>query len=137
MLKIDLLIERDLAPADESFIYATWLRGLRYGNSWFERIDETLYFENYRQVVRALLASCQVKIACLKETPDVIIGYSVSDGPRLHWVHVKENWRRMGIATDLLPKDFSCYSHLTKVGIEILKNHKTLIFNPFLTGGNS
>lgn len=132
MTKNELITERELTRLDENFIYATWLKGLRYGNDLFELIDSEAYFSNYRKIIQFFLSTSQVKIACLKETPETILGYSVSDGSRLHWLHVKEEWRRLGIAKSLLPPDFKAYSHLSKLGFEILQTHPGPIFNPFI-----
>lgn len=132
MKKNDLIIHRNLTQDDHNFIFATFLKGLRYANPYFELIEETAYFENYRRVIKHLLDHCSTKIACLKDSPDVIIGYSIYSGSRLHWVHVKENWRQIGIAKDLMPQNFDSVSHLTNLGFEILKKHPEIIFNPFL-----
>lgn len=120
---------------DLPFIYATWLKGLRWGNRMFEYIDQELYFKNYQKVVEALLESpgTQINVAVLKEDPAVILGYSVSEGDRLHWVHVKKAWREIGIAKTLVPPETSSISHVTDVAIKILsKQKKRIIFNPFL-----
>lgn len=132
-IKIDLMAFRPKVPEDEAFIYATWLRGLRYGNDTFKHIDAEAYFTIYQQVIKAVLASprTKVNIACLKEDPSVILGYSVTSPGRLDWVHVKSAWRRIGIMSALITEMPETVTHVTKLGLTILKKYPNVKFNPF------
>lgn len=131
--KKDLITTRDYVPSDKSFILATWLRGLRYGNDWFLAIDSTAYFQTYHRVLEQLLASpnSTIKVACLKDDSDVILGYSVYKKNRLDWLFVKKAWRGIGIAKQLIPQDITVVTHLTTVGRSMLKKSPNIIFNPF------
>lgn len=133
MNKKDLIAIRDFQEADKDFIFATWLRGLRYGNSWFELIDSVIYYKVYHDAIDFILNNPKItiKVACLKDDPEVILGYTVYKGPRLDWVFVKKAWRKIGIAKSLIPKDISSVTHITNVGLSILKKHKNVRFNPF------
>lgn len=128
----DLFALRDSNPDDINFIYATWLKALFYGNPAYNAIDKDIYFENYRKVVCGLLGSSSVKVACLKDDPDVIIGYSVYSGKTLHFVFVKAIWRKIGVAKSLVPADIEQVSHLTTVGRSILNKYPKVKYNPFL-----
>lgn len=129
----ELVAVREAVPEDKNFILATWLRGLKYGNDWFDAIDSEVYFKVYHQVIESLLVDPRVKIyvACLKEDPSVILGYSVSSGERLDWVFVKKVWRGIGIARALTPPSIKVASHLTVIGRSILHKHQDIKFNPF------
>lgn len=131
--KKDLLTIRDKHDADINFIMATWLRGLRYGNDWFELIESNAYYDNYHKFIENLLAkpNVTVKISCLKEDPEVILGYSVFEGNTAHFVFVKKSWRNIGIAKSLLPESTNRATHITKPVIEIMRRYK-ISFNPFL-----
>lgn len=133
MEKRDLITTRDANKDDISFIYATWLRGLRHGNSWFELIIQEVYYDVYHRVIENIIKSSKVttKVACLKDDPGVILGYAVYSSNRLDWVYVKKAWRSIGIAKMLVPKTTTTVSHITAVGIEILNKHKNIKFNPF------
>lgn len=128
-----LIDVRDGVKADLSFILATWLRGLRFGNSWFLMIESDTYFNTYHRVVETILyrATTQIKVACLKDDPEVILGYAIYDSNALHWVFVKKAWRKIGVAGRLVPSDAKTVTHLTEVGKSIIKK-KGLAFNPFL-----
>jgi hypothetical protein len=128
---------RDANEADFPFIYSTWLKGLRYGNDAFGMIDQQAYFDKYHQVIEKILAapSTYILVACLSDDPSTILGYSVREGTdTLHYVHVKDAFRRFGIAKELCPPDLKRVTHVTKVGWSILKEKfPKAVFDPFLT----
>lgn len=131
--KKQLVAVRDGVDGDRNFILATWLKGLRYGNDWFEAIDSRIYFEFYHKVIEAILArpDTVVKVACLADDGDVILGYSISTGDILHWTFCKKEWRSIGIAKSLVPPTTHTVTHLTSLGRSIMRKHPTLKFNPF------
>ena|ERR1700677_764254 len=120
---------------DIDFIMATWLRGLRYGNDWFGMIVASSYFSFYQQFIEQLLKNpnVSVKIACLQDDPEVILGYSVYHKNILHWVFTKKAWRKIGIAKKLVPIETSTVTHLTAIGKSIMQKKTKWQFNPFLT----
>lgn len=73
-----------------------------------------------------------IKVACLKDSPDVILGYAVYEGHCLHWVQCKQAWRGIGIAKLLCPETITTVSHLTRLG-KTLMFKKNLVFNPFIS----
>ncbi len=132
MNKLDLIAVRNYVPEDKNFIMATWLRGLYHGNMWFNLIPRDIYFKHYNKVVEAILAkpTTTIKIACLKDDPEVILGYSVYENNNLHWVQTKAAWRNIGIAKSLIPTNITTITHVSKVGVT-LSIRKNLLFNPF------
>ncbi len=126
---------RDAKESDLNFILATFLRGLYYGDSWFSFIPKSVFMSNYKRVAENLLKSPRttVKVACLKEDQDVILGYSIlsSDFSAVDWVYVKAAWRRKGIATQLLPKYPSVFTHLSTLGKSLMPKYPSTIFDPF------
>lgn len=135
MEKSDLVAIREGRVEDWNFFYSTFLRALYYGDSWFKEIPKDIFMENYHKVADVLLAKGILKVACLKEDPEVILGYALfsSQYPALHFVFVKSAWRGIGIAKSLVPKETKVATHLTKVGLSILKKNPSITFNPFLT----
>lgn len=132
MEKSNLVAIRDFLPNDRNFILSCWLKGLYYGDSWFSTIPKDLFMKQYHDILVRLLAApgVSVRVACLKEDADVILGYSVSRGPILDWVFVKAAWRQIGIGKSLTPPDWATVSHLTKLGKALKPSH--IVFNPFL-----
>ncbi len=128
---------RDATDKDVAFVLATFLRGLYYGDSWFSLIPKDIFMDNYKRVAVALISSPKVtiQIACLKEDPDVILGYSVlsSDFKTIIFLYVKAAWRRKGIGRSLIPARPTQVSHLTALGKSLMdKLPKETIFNPFI-----
>lgn len=124
---------RRYQSTDESFVYATWLKGLYFGNELINQVPQKLYYKAYHQVIERILERPQVQVvcACLKEDPDVILSYCVTEEERvLHWVFTKSGFREMGIAKSIIPSTIEYVTTLTKLG-KIVKP-KSWIFNPFL-----
>lgn len=135
--KQDLITTRPVTEGDLNFIYATMLRGLYYGDTWFSRMPKNIFMENYHKVVKALLSlpSTSVRVACLKEDHEVVLGYAVLGGNHiLHYVFVKKAWRGIGIARSLVPTTASTASHLTDTGLAYIRKHPEMVFNPFALG---
>lgn len=126
---------RDYKPEDKNFIMATFLRGLYYGDSWFSQIPKDIFMDNYKLFVENLvgLPTTTIKVACLKDDADIILGYSIlsNDFQTINWVFVKLDWRKQGIARALLPKYPTSVSHLTALGKSLLPKFQNCVFNPF------
>lgn len=132
--KKDLVAIRGPQADDVNFIYASWLRGLYYGNTFFGEIPKDIFMSKYHKALEGILLRATVRVACLKEDPEVILGYSVSRtteaGETLDWLFVKSAWRRIGIGKSLVPNKIQAVTHMTKVGRSL--KPKDCIYNPFL-----
>ncbi len=130
--KSELIDYRNHLTDDRNFILATFLRGLYYGDSWFSEINKSVFMEHYHKVINYLIdkKTINIRVACLKDDPTVILGYAIFEGDTLHWVFIKKSWRNIGLAKDLVPKDIKIVTHLTSVGLSISKR-KGFEFNPF------
>ncbi len=126
---------RDYKSSDKSFVLATFLRGLYYGDFFFDLIPKDIFMANYKKIAEAMLTTPRVviKVACLKEDPDVILGYSIlsSDFQTVHWCFVKTPWRMKGIAKSLLPSNPSYISHLSALGKSLMSKFPNAVYNPF------
>lgn len=123
---------RDYRPEDKAFIMSTWLRGLYYGNQFYALMEKNTFMDVYKQVLEALLQRSIVKVACLVEDQDVILGYIVlsNDVNTIHWVFIKQAFRKQGIAKSLTPKNARVYSHFSDLGLSLAKK-LNYVFNPF------
>lgn len=126
---------RDMVAEDKNFIMATFLRGVYYGDSWFSLIPKSIFMDNYKKLVEAAVDNNKavIKVACLKEDSNVIIGYSIlsNDYQAIVWCFVKSAWRNHGIAKSLLPQHPTACTHLTKVGQTLMTKYPGMVFNPF------
>lgn len=139
----EIIVLRKYVPDDHAFVMSTFLRGLYYGDSWFSLIPKEIFMASYKKAAEAIVLSPKniVVVAALKDSPDVILGYSIVslDGKKLHWVFVKAgdkkdpaaSWREKGIARSLIPASIETVTHLTKFGRTLLHKIPGVIFNPF------
>lgn len=119
----ETVIIRDFKLSDDqAFIYSSW----QY-SSYFDVIKQPdIPYSRYRveqsRKIRDILGNAQVKIACLKAAPSVIVGYSVYTNTHLDWIYVKIDYRNTGIGALLAPKDLETVTgHLTKIGKAIVE----------------
>jgi hypothetical protein len=134
MQKTELITLRVMVESDKNFVMSTIMKGLYYGESWFSEIPKQTFMIEYHKVIEFLLnkPTTHVVVACLREDPDVILGYSICTAPDIaHWVFIKKSWRGIGIANSLVPKDVRYATHLTKTGLSIIRK-KNIDFNPFM-----
>lgn len=121
-------------PEDVNFILATMLRGLYYGDGWFSQIPKDIFMKEQHKVLVTTMSrpDCSVKVACLPDDADIILGYSVilSDDA-LVWVYVKSAFRKMGIARTLVPPSVTAVTYLTRLGYSLLQNYPHVVYNPY------
>lgn len=129
-----LFTVRNMKASDKSFIMSTFLKGLRFGSDFFREIQSDSYFKNYQKIIDQLLSynGTEVRVACLPDDEDVILGYSIhsDDGTKAHFVFVKSAWRGIGIAKTLIPKTVTTVTHISKVGLSLIRK-KGIQFDPF------
>lgn len=124
----------DLKNQFRNMIYSKWLRSLRHGNDYFKLIQSDIYYEVYQKYIDLILnrPSTIIRIAVLTDANDVALGFSVSEGSKLHYIHVHKDLRRQGIARSLVPFDIEVITHLTKMSMPIWSaKAPKAIFNPF------
>lgn len=92
--------------SDWPYIYGTWLNKIIHQKGLFGAPDQADQFKNHHHNVERILKDPHtiVRVACLKEDTDVILGYCVARTPNiLHWAFVRPDWRCIGLFKDLLP----------------------------------
>ncbi len=130
MDEIKIIIRQPL-PEDKNFILSTWLKGQYYGCAYFKQIPSNIYYLKYADKIIEKLSQPQMRmtVACDASNPHWVVGFAVFDD-HLHWVHVKKDFRGMGIARLMLQgKEFKVVKSTTKKGHEITVS-KNLIFDP-------
>lgn len=88
---------------DEEFLYSTWLKS--YALSPTTRgIPRVIYNKGQRERINRLVADplSVIDIACNPENNELIYGWCCRTGNILHYVYVKNAYRRAGIAKALL-----------------------------------
>lgn len=128
-----------------NLILSKFLRSLRYGNEYFNLIDKDNYFPIYSKYFQTILdrPDSVIKLAILSDDDDVVLGWSMMENKKLHYVYVNKDNRKIGIAKTLTKKPFEIITHLTAIGLSIWSskfhnktgpnplNKPIVIFNPF------
>lgn len=103
---------RDARPADHNFIYNSWLRSNRRARN-AAQVPNDIYYTQHHKLVEDILARPTTRTYVITPTAlgesDTICGYAVVEAlpnaPAVHVVHyvyVKETFRRLGLAKQLL-----------------------------------
>ncbi len=136
-------IIRDAMDSDIAFIYRSWIDSY-HANSSIGDCPKSLFNREYKEVIDYILTfpTNGTKVACKPDEPDVIFGYVVYEkaklvGPYLvHYVYVKENFRKFGIARDLITSlamdPRFIVTHRTDVAKKILTKYPQILYNPFI-----
>lgn len=132
-----------LRRADEkdiSFIFNSWLKS--YRSSYFAKsISNTIYFEGHHKIIEKLAKTSEIIVACNPQDPEQIFGYICAekiDGIFcLHYIYVKQSFRRLGIGKLLLnsferdKEQASVFTHHTKIA-ERLAAKYNMVYHPYL-----
>lgn len=131
--KSDIVV-RDGVEDDTNFVFSTMLIGLYYGGTHFSHMNKSSFMHDYHQVVENLIKSGKLKVSCFKDDPSTILGYALlsEDLYNLHFIFVKKAWRNIGIMKSLVPKESLFCTHLTKVGVSLIKKYPQFSYNPLL-----
>lgn len=138
---MDSTIVKLRAPnkADLNFILNSWLKS--YRNSGFAApMINPVYYKNHEPLLKDLLSSNLITVACNPLDEGQIYGYVVfnylpGDILVLHYIYTKHSFRRFGIAKQIMASirksdDAILYTHHTKYA-ELLKNKLPIIFDPY------
>jgi GNAT superfamily N-acetyltransferase len=137
-------IEIRQATKDQlSFVFATWLRNYKHSSQFARKIKNATFFKWHHLVIERIFErpGTQVLVATPQGESEPILGYAVleqQDCPVVHYVYVKDDWRKMGIATKLvaasrLPLEKAVFTHYTSALDELglLKKYTALEYNPY------
>lgn len=125
------LLLRRATPDDLKFVRHSWFESYRKGGRAPDvRFD--VYAGGQRPLIERITESLGATIAYPREIPDEICGWICYFGRVVHYVYVKQAYRRLGIAAQLLAhREFEQYTQQTRVGMK-LASKRGLVFNPYL-----
>jgi len=94
---------RPMTPDDMAFIVDSWVKSLDARAIWSRIIPESTFISYHRRAIFKVLERARVSVAVLPDEPTIILGWCCFDPPGiLHYVLVKNEFRRRGIATALI-----------------------------------
>ncbi len=114
---------------DDNFVFSSWIKS--YRSSCLLVADEH-YSAGQTALVEHLVKTARghVYVAVPFDSPNTILGWVCRRGPVVHYIYVKEAFRRLGVGT-ALAGDFEHCTHLTPYGQIALKGRKA-VYNPYL-----
>lgn len=91
---------RDVDEDDHAFLFSTYLRNNWYDKTQTTTLKKATWMALQHKRLEKVLKEEPVKIACLVEDPETIVGYAFKDGPRL-FIYRKLAWRspKLNLAT--------------------------------------
>jgi len=127
-----------IPPYLYNVVKGPFLTTLRNYNDWFKLIDKDCYFNTYGKYVDSLINKedsiirfAQIYDENLKE--DIVLGWCLYSPEYVHYIWIKEEVRKQGIAMSLMPHQFKFFSHMTTKGAPIWnKKYPGKRFNPFV-----
>jgi hypothetical protein len=129
---------RNAVTDDLPFIFATWLRSYRHSSQFAKKISNDVYFKYHHAAIERIISRGGIiKIANIVGDPNVILGYACLEAQGgtdmvVHYVYVKKNFRKMGIASRLYkPEKGDYFTHLTDDVTWALAKYDGLIYNPY------
>jgi hypothetical protein len=134
------VLYRNLQETDKEFLFSSWLKSFRNG-TMVRNIPNAVYYANHHKVIENLMRDAKTIICCNADDPSIIYGYICYDYIDsqfvLHFMYIKQLYRKLGIAQDLLSatgNDFNklgCYTHQTLVAIA-KEESLNLVYHPYL-----
>lgn len=136
---------REYSSSDEAFVFHSWLK--TYFDALIDMkmtngIRSDVYYKGQHNRVAGLLKRGNTLIACNSEDDDQIYGWlnfedTEDDGVILHFVYVKQPFRKMGIAKRLIEiakysKGEVFYTHKTQFTKNLTNVVGKATFNPYL-----
>lgn len=106
---------RPMKESDTNFILDFWLRS-HYKSMTGYKPSSKVFFQNHQKQIEKLHESQSIicQVACLPDDEDVILGFAVfGTDYTLHYVGVKETFKKLGIAKKLLKSFFKDRSEIT------------------------
>jgi GNAT superfamily N-acetyltransferase len=125
---------------DIPFIFNSWLKSYR-SSTFAKGISSTVYFSEHHKVIRRIIDSSTIIIACNEEEPSQIYGWicaGKTDGIfTLHYTYVKKPFRNFGLGKQLLnafehdPTYAAIYTHQTTHATRLAGKYN-FVYHPYV-----
>lgn len=106
---IEIVIRAYDPEIDDGYIYSTWTKYAYYSPIHPILISKSKFMKDKINEIKNCLQQGRVSVACVKDSPDVIMGYIVVYEGKVKWLCIKKDFHKEGI--DLLLKN-SIKEHL-------------------------
>lgn len=92
---------RPMRASDESFVVSSWHRSYRDAD-FAAAPTRDAYYDTQRRVIDQCMLSGRVDVATWPDDDDHLLGFVAHAGAVVHYVYVKEPFRRRGLGKALL-----------------------------------
>jgi GNAT superfamily N-acetyltransferase len=106
-----MILIREAIESDHAFILATWLRSAYAAtsktvndNKVIKLIKPDIFFREHQELIKQILSDNKTftYVACAEDYQDQLFGYICVHGDCLHYLYVKQPYRKNGVATKLI-----------------------------------
>lgn len=132
---------RPATDNDVPFILNSWLKSYRDNGPIAQNVPNTIYYAGHHKILQKIIRRSQVLVACDEKDESQIFGYASAeriDGHFvLHFVYIKQQFRKMGIGTSLLnmfehdPSTVSIFTHHTRMA-ERMHMKYNMVYHPYV-----
>jgi ribosomal protein S18 acetylase RimI-like enzyme len=112
---------RSMLDTDVNFVLSTWLKSYyeelrRNGSKGVIYPKDDVFFQGHQNKIKDLLTKAKCEVCTAPDDDNQIIGYVVYDLDSVHYIYVKQVFRKMGVAKALISRAFTArlYSHHTR-----------------------
>lgn len=125
---------REMRDGDTNFILSTWLKSYyealrHYGQKGCPYPKDDVFFQGHQAEIKNNLSAMSVMVCVAPDDENQIIGWLAHKGECLHYVYVKQVFRKLGVAKALIKQaPASSYSHHTRFSKYICKG---LTYDPY------
>lgn len=132
---------RAATETDAPFIFNSWLKCYRH-SVFAKEMQNEVYFEAHHKLIEGMVGQATFLIACNDLDPAQIYGYAVGEHVDntlvIHFIYMKEPYRKLGIAKLLASKlgwklDMPfIYTHRTHQAQRFEKMGRPMVYHPYL-----
>lgn len=130
----EAIVVRQALDSDAPFIFSSWLKSFR-SSDFAKHLSNSMYYREHHKLIADILERSQVICAVSDEDESQIFGWICAETggpvPVVHYVYVKQTYRRVGIASKLLSlvaDGAFLYTHDTGAAPELAKNG---VYSPY------
>lgn len=89
---VEIIIRPYNAEIDDPYIFSTWTRRAWYSPVTPIHIEKRAWFAQKTLEIKKFLSLDNVRIACVKGAPSMIVGYIVVHGNHIEWMCIKKQY---------------------------------------------
>lgn len=130
---------RPMLDTDLNFVLSTWLKSYyeeqkRNGSKGVIYPKDDVFFQGHQAKIKEILKTAECSIATAPDDDSQILGWACFEKGIVHYIYVKQVFRKLGVAKRLMPAQVNSYSHHTRYS-RYLNNGLT--YDPYtFWGGN-